>query len=174
MICYWDKLDSPIGLIYLAATDEGLVYCASPRQSGSGMKDWIAKYLPDCELQEGSNEILNTAKLQLKSYFLGENKILNVPLKLIGTAFRKKVWNALQTIPYGETRTYGEIAIQIGKPKGSRAVGQANHHNPISYFVPWHRVIGTGGALVGFGGGLDAKSWLLSLEGVEHKYDENK
>jgi len=136
MICYWEKFDSPIGLIYLAATDEGLVYCASPRQSGSGMHDWVSKYMPDCVLKEGSNEILNTAKLQLKSYFSGDNKKLNVPLKLIGTAFRRKVWKALQTIPYGETRTYGQIATQIGKPKGPRAVGQANHNNPISYFVP--------------------------------------
>ena len=100
--------------------------------------------------------------------------MLNVPLNLIGTSFRKKVWEALETIPYGETRTYGQIASQIGNPKGPRAVGQANHHNPISYFVPWHRVIGAGGALVGFGGGLDAKSWLLSLEGVDHKYDKDK
>lgn len=136
MICYWGKLDSPIGLIYLAATDEGLVYCASSRQNGSEMHDWLVKYLPDCILQEGSNDILNNAKIQLEYYFLGESKTLNVPLKLIGTSFRKRVWEALQTIPYGETRTYGQIASQIGKPKGPRAVGQANHHNPISYFVP--------------------------------------
>lgn len=136
MICYWDKLDSPIGLIHLAATDEGLVYCASARQNGSDMHDWLVKYMPDCTLQEGSNDILSTAKEQLKAYFFGENRILDVPLKLIGTSFRIRVWEALQTIPYGETRTYGQIASQIGKPKGPRAVGQANHHNPISYFVP--------------------------------------
>lgn len=136
MICYWDKLDSPIGRIYLAATDKGLVYCASVRQDDSEMHDWLAKYLPDYVLQEGSNDILDTAKIQLKAYFLGESNILNVPLTLIGTLFRKTVWGALQTIPYGETRTYGQIASQIGKPKGPRAVGQANHHNPISYFIP--------------------------------------
>lgn len=168
MICYWDKIDSPIGTIYLAATEDGLIYCASPRQDGSAMNDWVSKYMPDCVLQEGSNDIINTAKKQLKSYFSGNNEILDVPLKLIGTPFRKKVWKALQTISYGETRTYGQIADQIGNPKASRAVGQANHHNPVSYFVPWHRVIGTGGALVGFGGGLEAKRWLLALEGVEH------
>ena len=141
MICYWDKIDSPIGWIHLVATDEGLVYCASsrengPRKSDSGMEDWINRYLPECTLQEGKNDILETAKSQLKAYFSGESKTLNVPLKLIGTPFRKKVWEALQTIPYGETRTYGQIAYQIQKPKGPRAVGQANHHNPISYFVP--------------------------------------
>lgn len=136
MICYWDKIDSPIGWIHLAATDEGLVYCASARQSGSEMHDWLMKYLPDCTLKEGSNYILNTTIVQLKAYFSGESEILDVPLNLIGTSFRKKVWQALQTIPYGQTRSYGEIASQIGNPKGPRAVGQANHHNPISYFVP--------------------------------------
>ena len=135
MICYWDKFESPIGWIHLAATDEGLVYCASPRENGSEMHDWLMKYLPDCILQEASNDILNTSKIQLKAYFSGESKTLDVPLKLVGTPFRKKVWEALQTIPYGETRTYGQIASQIGNPKGPRAVGQANHHNPISYFV---------------------------------------
>lgn len=166
MICYWDKIDSPIGVIHLAATDEGLVYCASARENASDMHDWLVKYLPDYDLQEASNHILNTAKEQLQAYFLGEKQNLNVPLKLIGTPFRIKVWEALETIPYGQTRTYGQIAHQIGKPKGPRAIGQANHHNPVSYFVPWHRVIGAGGALVGFGGGLDAKSWLLTLEGA--------
>lgn len=141
MICYWDRLDSPIGFIHLAATDEGLVYCASARTDGSresdtGMYDWLEKYLPDYTLKEASTEILDTAKLQLQAYFSGVSKTLDVPLNLIGTEFRKSVWGALQTIPYGETRTYGQIASQIGKPKGPRAVGQANHHNPISYFVP--------------------------------------
>ena len=101
---------------------------------------WLAKYLlghiPDCALKQGSNPILNTAKQQLMAYFTGESKVLDVPLKLIGTTFRKSVWQALRTIPYGETRTYGQIAAQVGRPQGPRAVGQANHHNPISFFVP--------------------------------------
>jgi methylated-DNA-[protein]-cysteine S-methyltransferase len=100
------------------------------------MHDWLGKYLPDYILKEGSNDILNTAKVQLNAYFSKESELLDVPLKLIGTSFRIKVWEALKTIPYGETRTYGQIAKQIGNPKASRAVGQANHHNPVSYFVP--------------------------------------
>lgn len=136
MICYWDKLESPIGPVHLAATDEGLVYCASAREDEREMHTWISKYMPDYTLQEGSNAILDSAKEQLKAYFSGKSKLLDVPLKLIGTDFRKTVWEALCTIPYGETRTYGQIANQIGKPKGPRAVGQANHHNPISFFVP--------------------------------------
>ena len=136
MICYWDKLDSPIGSIYLAATHEGLVYCASSRANGMEMNSWLNKYLPEYIIKEGSNTILDEAKVQLKEYFSGKRKILNVPLKPIGTDFRKTVWEALCTIPYGETRTYGEIAAQIGNPRGPRAVGQANHNNPISYFIP--------------------------------------
>lgn len=136
MICYCDKLDSPIGTIHLAATDEGLIYCDNARQSDSEMHDWLNKYLPDHILKEASNDIIDTAKTQLKFYFSGESKILDVPLVLIGTEFRKTVWTALQAIPYGETRSYGQIAKQIGNPKASRAVGQANNHNPISYFLP--------------------------------------
>ena len=136
MDCYLDILDSPIGPIELAATDEGLVYCASPREKGLDMRAWLSKYLPDHNLKEGSNAILNTAKAQLRVYFAGAGKVLDIPLQLIGTDFRKTVWEALRSIPYGETRTYGQIAAQIGNPKAARAVGQANHHNPISYIVP--------------------------------------
>lgn len=169
MNCYWDKFNSPIGDIYIAAVDEGLVYCGNPREDGSTVFSWLNKYLPEYKLINDRNDIINSAISQLELYFAGKSKVLDMPLILIGTDFRKKVWQALQTIPYGETKTYGEIAKQVGNPKGPRAVGQANHHNPISYFVPWHRVIGVGGSLVGFGGGLDTKKWLLDLEGSNYK-----
>lgn len=133
---YWDTLESPLGQIYLAATDRGLAYCASKRENGSEMTSWLAKNLPGYTPVKGQNEVLATAIEQLKAYFAGKSKNLAVPLELIGTSFRRKVWQALRTIPYGETRTYGEVAKQIGLPQGSRAVGQANHHNPVSYFVP--------------------------------------
>lgn len=133
---YRDQIDSPIGKIELAATDRGLVYCASPRDNGSNINTWISKYLPDYQLVEGSNDILDEAKNQLKEYFSGRREVLDVPLELIGTDFRRQVWRALKNIPYGETRSYGEIARDIGNPKASRAVGQANNHNPISYFIP--------------------------------------
>lgn len=136
MVCYLDQMDSPIGLIYLAAIDEGLVYCATSRKDGKEVGAWLDRNLPDYAVRMGSNPILKEAKAQLTTYFNGTNRVLDVPLKLIGTPFRQKVWQALITIPYGETRTYGQIAAQIGRPKGPRAVGQANHHNPISYFVP--------------------------------------
>lgn len=136
MNCYWNKFNSPIGDIYIAAIEEGLVYCGTPREDGSTMYSWLKKYLPECELIEGRNDIIDNSISQLELYFTGESKVLDIPLVLIGTDFRKKVWEALRTIPYGESKTYGEIAKQVGNPKGSRAIGQANHHNPISYFIP--------------------------------------
>ncbi|WP_075717968.1 methylated-DNA--[protein]-cysteine S-methyltransferase [Roseburia sp. 499] len=116
------------------------------------------------EENEKETELLQEAYQQLKEYFSGNRKTFDLPIHLEGTEFQKKVWAALQTIPYGATRTYGEIAEQIGKHKASRAVGGANHNNPIMIIVPCHRVIGVNGSLVGFGGGLDMKKYLLELE----------
>ena len=101
---------------------------------------------------------------QLAAYFAGELTDFDLNLELAGTAFQRRVWAALQTIPYGETRSYGEIAIQIGAPGASRAVGLANGRNPIGIIVPCHRVIGASGDLTGYGGGLDRKRALLELE----------
>ena len=101
---------------------------------------------------------------QLDEYFAGMRRDFDFPIRLHGTPFQEKVWAALRTIPYGETRSYGDIAAAIGKPKACRAVGMANHRNPICIVVPCHRVIGAGGALVGYGGGLDMKKGLLELE----------
>ena len=108
--------------------------------------------------------LINTAVNQLSQYFKGERKNFQLPIKLNGTDFQKRVWQALLTIPYGETRCYGEIAKQIGNPKGQRAVGMANNKNPISIVVPCHRVIGKNGNLTGYAGGLNIKEKLLNLE----------
>jgi methylated-DNA-[protein]-cysteine S-methyltransferase len=101
---------------------------------------------------------------QIEEYFSGKRKKFSLPLTLRGTEFQMAVWEALQTIPYGETRSYGEIAVQIGKPKAARAVGMANHNNPVSIIVPCHRVIGHNVKLVGYGAGLPLKQYLLDLE----------
>jgi methylated-DNA-[protein]-cysteine S-methyltransferase len=101
---------------------------------------------------------------QLEAYFAGEPVDFDIDLDLRGTEFQQRVWKALLTIPYGETRSYGEIAAQIGTPGAARAVGLANGHNPISIIVPCHRVIGAGGSLTGYGGGLERKRTLLELE----------
>ena len=103
---------------------------------------------------------------ELSEYFAGKRKVFTVPLSLSGTGFRLKVWKALTDIPYGETRSYGDIAKAIGSPKSCRAVGGANHHNPVSIIVPCHRVIGADGTLTGYGGGLEIKEYLLKLEGI--------
>ena len=101
---------------------------------------------------------------QLESYFAGERQSFDVPFEMRGTPFQKSVWQQLLTIPYGETRSYGQLAQQIGNPAASRAVGAANGRNPLSLIVPCHRVIGAGGTLTGYAGGLDCKNYLLQLE----------
>jgi len=109
--------------------------------------------------------LLIKASLQLMEYLSGKRRIFELPLAPEGTDFEQTVWSALLTIPFGETRSYGQIARQIGKPGASRAVGRANGLNPISIFIPCHRVIGASGRLTGYAGGLDMKQRLLTLEG---------
>jgi methylated-DNA-[protein]-cysteine S-methyltransferase len=108
--------------------------------------------------------VFENIEKQLNQYFNNEREIFDVPLQLEGSSFQKKVWEALRSIPYGETRSYKQIAQQIGNTKACRAVGMANNHNPIAILVPCHRVIGSDGKLVGYGGGLDKKRILLDLE----------
>lgn len=108
--------------------------------------------------------LLKEAGRQLKDYLAGKRKSFELPLDPAGTEFQQKVWQALQQIAYGQTQSYGEIAKSIGRPEAFRAVGMANSKNPISIFIPCHRVIGTNGKLVGYAGGLDSKDYLLNLE----------
>ncbi len=108
--------------------------------------------------------VLKKAASEIMEYLDGKRKVFTVPLSLKGTAFQLEDWKALLTIPYGETRSYQYIAEQIGKPKACRAVGHANNRNPISIIVPCHRVVGKDGSLVGYGGGLEIKEYLLDLE----------
>ena len=117
----------------------------------------------DTELWE--TPLIKKASKQLDEYFQGTRKNFDLPIFTKGTPFQQRVWDALKTIPYGETRSYKDIAVQIGKSKACRAVGMANNRNPISIIIPCHRVIGSKGELVGYGGGLNIKEQLLSLEG---------
>jgi len=118
---------------------------------------------PEGAIEKWTPFLREVAK-EIKEYLNGKRKKFDVPLKLCGTGFQMSVWNALLTIPYGETRSYRDIAEQIGNAKACRAVGMANHRNPIAIIVPCHRVIGTNGSLTGFGGGLALKQQLLDLE----------
>lgn len=151
-------MHSPIGRLMLEEEDGALVRVAFKREIPAGIEEQVE------ELPLQAKEVLEKAERQLDEYFAGERKVFNLPLAPKGTEFQKKVWAALCDIPYGETRSYGEIAAAVGNPKASRAVGMANHRNPISIIVPCHRVIGADGRLVGFGGGLWIKEKLLKLE----------
>ena len=119
--------------------------------------------------EEGGQEsiLLEETEKQLSAYFRGERKSFDLPLKFHGTDFQEKVWKVLQTIPYGQTRSYKQVAEAIGNEKASRAVGGANNKNPLPILVPCHRVVGSNGAMVGYGLGLPAKKQLLALEGIE-------
>jgi len=110
------------------------------------------------------DNLIKACHLQLEEYFAGSRTVFELPLNPEGSIFQKKVWEALLEIPYGETRSYGEIAKNIGNPKASRAVGMANNKNPLAIVVPCHRVIGSNGKLVGYGGGIPIKQQLLELE----------
>ena len=122
---------------------------------------------------EEATPLLLEACRQLREYFAGERKAFALPLAPAGTEFQKKVWAALRVIPWGETRSYGDIARAIGKPSACRAVGMANGRNPLPVFIPCHRVIGTNGSITGYSGGLEKKRFLLRLEGIS-QWKENR
>lgn len=111
--------------------------------------------------------VLTRAARELAEYFAGKRQRFTVPLDPGGTPFQRQVWRALAAIPYGETCTYAHIAAAIGRPRACRAVGMANHRNPLPIFIPCHRVVGSGGSLTGYAGGLDRKAFLLRLEGAD-------
>jgi methylated-DNA-[protein]-cysteine S-methyltransferase len=150
-------MESPVGRMTLVASKKGLAAVLWEN-------DDTNQLLPENIVRDDFDPILLEAESQLKEYFNRKRTIFALDLDFTGTEFQKKVWNALLTIPYGETRSYGEIARQIGSPNSSRAVGAASGKNPISIVAPCHRVIGSSGKLVGFGGGLENKELLLDLE----------
>ena len=144
---------TPVGDVTLVASARGLRILSF---HGQPLKD----------AAERESELRPYAK-QLTEYLTGKRKQFDVPLDLQGTDFQLACWNALIEIPYGETRSYAQQAQRIGRPAAFRAVGQANHTNPVAIIVPCHRVIGANGSLTGYGGGMPAKQWLLELEGVQ-------
>lgn len=125
---------------------------------------YFNKEYPEDNIKINETELLKEASSQLLEYFSGKRTNFNLPLSPDGTSFQKKVWNKLLEIPFGKTESYGEIAKAIGNPKAARAIGLANNRNPIPIFIPCHRVIGANGSLVGYGGGLEIKKFLLTLE----------
>ena len=158
--CIYKMMSSPVGRLKLIATDDGL----------AGIL-WENDRPHRVDLNVGARDdrhpVLVEAERQLEEYFDGRRKMFSLKLDLTGgTPFQRRVWNALLTIPFGETRSYAQIARQIGSPDAVRAVGAANSRNPVSIVTPCHRVIGSSGKLTGFAGGLDVKARLLALEGA--------
>lgn len=162
----YSSSESPVGPLTVAMSLAGLAWLAFgsefPAKLGGMRVEW----------QESAAATRGVRK-QLEEYFAGKRREFDLTLDLRGTDFQKKCWKALLGIPYGETRSYGEIAHAVGRPNAYRAVGQSNHHNPVAIIVPCHRVLASGKALGGYGGGLTTKAFLLRLEGAEFRDDES-
>ncbi|MFW0889980.1 UNVERIFIED_CONTAM: methylated-DNA--[protein]-cysteine S-methyltransferase [Pseudomonas sp. JL1] len=160
MLPLYKTIPSPVGQLILVARDTKLAAIL-----------WENERLNRVRLgpleEDSQHPVLKETERQLMEYFAGQRRRFDLALDFAGTDFQVRVWQALLTIPFGETRSYRDIAIQIGQPPAVRAVGAANGRNPISIIAPCHRVIGTSGSLTGFAGGLAAKQFLLSLEGQQ-------
>jgi len=154
---HYKLVSTPVGELKLVASERGLAGILWKNDDPHG-----TRFLP--QTRDEAHPILIEAERQLREYFAGGRRCFTLPLDFVGTEFQKKVWNALVAIPFGETRSYSEIARQIGHPQAVRAVGAANGRNPISIVAPCHRVIGANGKLTGFAGGLEVKAFLLDLE----------
>lgn len=147
---YQKSYKSPIGTLYIVEENEKIIEIRYENKKE--------------EVLEKNTKILEKAVQELEEYFKGKRKEFDIPLNPKGTEFMKKVWKELQKIPYGKTTSYGKIAEKIGNPKASRAVGMANHNNPIPIIIPCHRVIGKNNKMVGYALGIDRKEYLLNLE----------
>ena len=145
--------ESPAGILKIAEDDQGITEVSFQDEKGTDQR-------------EGSLYLQETQR-QLEEYFAGSRISFDVPLSLKGTEFQKKVWHALMEIPYGHTACYQEVASMIGNANASRAIGNANHHNPVVIIVPCHRVIRADGSIGGYGGGIERKKYLLNLEGIK-------
>jgi methylated-DNA-[protein]-cysteine S-methyltransferase len=157
MTLSYKEIDSPVGKLKLIASASALVGVLWERKNTN-------RVTLDAQNHDPHHPTLVEAERQLSEYFSGKRTQFDLPLDPRGTEFQKKVWRSLRQIPFGETKSYAEIARTIGSPRASRAVGAANGKNPLSIVVPCHRVIGANGALTGFGGGIEAKAQLLALE----------
>jgi methylated-DNA-[protein]-cysteine S-methyltransferase len=151
-------INSPVGRLKLVGSNDGLAAVLWQNDRPDRVRLAV-------ESEDATHPILRESARQLAEYFAGQRKTFDLPLDPTGTAFQHSVWRALLTIPFGQTRSYQQIATQIGRPSAVRAVGAANGRNPLSIIAPCHRVIGSSGHLTGFAAGLDTKAYLLRLEG---------
>lgn len=150
-------MKSPLGLLTVVATNEALCELLFDKAEAADVRAEIGR-------PSTRHRILVDAMRQLREYFAAKRTAFEIPLDMSGTDFQRAAWSGLLAIPFGETRTYAQHALRIGRPRAVRAVGAANGRNPIAIIVPCHRLVGSDGSLTGFGGGLPAKAWLLALE----------
>jgi len=158
----YTTFNSPIGKIYIAAVKEGVVKISFSNESPQELEKYCQKYI-GAGIREGT-EYTRDAKEQILKYLEGKSQSLDFPVIHLNSPFRKKVLEAERNIPYGETRSYGEVAEMVNNPRASRAVGSANAENPLPLYFPCHRIISSNGSLGGYGGGLGVKKYLLDLE----------
>ncbi len=159
-----NRIETPLGSMLGGATKDGVCFLEFVDCQRTNKDLEKLGELLDAEMVEGHDQNLRTLAIQLHQYFAGEREKFNLAMVVVGTAFQTMVWNLLQKIPYGETISYEEQAIRISRPKAVRAVARANGANRITILIPCHRIIGKTGRLVGYGGGLWRKKWLLALE----------
>lgn len=159
------EVETPAGVFGTVLTSRGLGRLIFPGEDFAQCEEWVARWEPRAMHSEDRTGLLHLRD-ELTAYFEGTLREFSVPLDMRGTPFQLRVWSALQEVGYGELRTYGQVAAGMGAPQAVRAVGAANGANPVPIIVPCHRIIGSSGQLVGYGGGLDLKRRLLELEGV--------
>lgn len=162
-VVYWAIAETPIGVLRLYGTGRGLLSLALPNETRDAVEARLRRLLGPIVLQE-DQRILAAALAQVGAYFAGACRCFNLRLEPRGTPFQRHVWQAVAAVPYGETRTYADIARLMGRPAALRAVGAANGANPLPLIIPCHRIVGTDGSLTGYGGGLATKRWLLDFE----------
>jgi len=158
------EFDSSIGPLKVASSKVGLAYVELPRASGRGFRGWLEKHSPGAQVVD-DRECNRIVIDEILEFLIGRRREFSLPLDLRGTPFQEAVYAEVLRIPYGESRSYAQIAQSVGRPKAVRAVGAANGANPIPLIVPCHRVIGSNGHLQGYAGGLETKARLLALEG---------
>jgi len=162
----WATIKSRVGTIRVAATPRGVCKIALGKETAEDFFGWLERHIGHVPRKPERSGIVALALNQIAEYLGGQRRDFDLPLDLRGTEFQRRMWAAVAGIPYGETRTYAEIALAIGKPKAVRAVGAANGANPLPLVVPCHRVVGSDGSLTGYGGGLDVKRKLLDMESL--------
>lgn len=160
----WANLKTHIGTIRVAATPRGVCKIALGQETAQDFLGWLERHVGHASSKPGRSGLVALVIDQIAEYLNGQRREFDLPLDLRGTEFQRRVWSAVAAIPYGQTRTYAEIAQAIGRPSAVRAVGAANGANPLPLVVPCHRVVGSDGSLTGYGGGLDVKRRLLEME----------